>query len=161
MICFGQQTGQHLVLRNLDLVCFSAALPVLWRRDGIAWVTYTWTPSRLLGSGRPVEVPAAGHCCSNPTGPGGPISWVRWWILCLGVVFGVLSSAENAVPSSLSHFPGGKSYSFFKTKLRCHVLWSRFLKTFPTTTSRRKFWLQESSLVSRVFRDPQWTPETG
>ena len=59
MICFGQQTGQHLVLRNLDLVCFSAALPVLWRRDGIAWVTYTWAPSGLLGSGRPAEVPAA------------------------------------------------------------------------------------------------------
>ena len=59
MICFGQQTGQHLVLRNLDLVCFSAALPLLWQQDGIAWMTYTWGPNRLLESGRPVEVPAA------------------------------------------------------------------------------------------------------
>lgn len=59
MICFGQQTGQHLVLRNLDLVYFSVALPLLWQQDGITWMTYTWGPDRLLESGQPIEVPAA------------------------------------------------------------------------------------------------------
>lgn len=59
MTCFGQQTGQHLVLRNLDLVRFSAASPLLWQPGAIAWMTYTWGPNRLLESGQPAEVPTA------------------------------------------------------------------------------------------------------
>ena len=56
-------------------------------------------------------------------------------------------------------FSRGKILLILQNQAQVPCPLKSFPENLPTITSGRKFWLQLSSLVSRVFPDPQWTPE--